>query len=92
MEYLNKYLRKLDERLALERNKSKEVSLFVENAYNQNFGKYADIVNKIVFGLDHYVEGIPDEEEEEEMDKVGSKKKRVGFADVVESKLAVDRG
>lgn len=41
MEYLNKYFKKLDERMSLERVKSKEISLLVENAYNQNFGKYA---------------------------------------------------
>ena len=41
LEYLNKYFKKLDERSNLELNKSKQISLLVENAYNENFGQYA---------------------------------------------------
>ncbi len=42
----------------IERNKSKQISLLVENAYNQNFGKYADIMHNVMKNLDQYVDGI----------------------------------
>ena len=60
MEYLHKYFKKLDERLTLECNKSREISLLVENAYNQTFGLYADIINKVVMGVDCFVEDDDD--------------------------------
>lgn len=74
----------------IQRNKSKQISLLVENAYNQNFGKYADIMHHVMKNLDQYVDGI--EEEEKKPKQNENKKKKVGFADVVDSKLAVERG
>lgn len=61
MEYLKKYFKKLDSRIRLEVNKSKKVSLTIENAYNNNFGKYAEVIRKVCDGLDHYVEGMEEE-------------------------------
>lgn len=91
MEYILKYFKKLDERSTLERNKSKEISLLVENAYNQNFGKFAQVIDKIVNNLDYFVAGIQGDPEED-MTHEPAKKKKVGFADIVDAKLSVDRG
>lgn len=41
-------------------------------------------------GLDGFVQGIEDKQDENQ--NLTIKKKKVAFADVVESKLAVDRG
>lgn len=90
MEYLHKYFKKLDERSTLELNKSKEVSLMAENAYNENFGQYAQIIHKVMMGVDCYVEG--EEEDSKQREELSKKKKKVGFADIVDSKLKVERG
>jgi hypothetical protein len=79
-EYLLKYFKRLDERSRLELNKSKEISLLVENAYNQNFGQYADVVEKILSNLDNYVEG--EDEELVLLEVEDKKRKKVGFVDL----------
>lgn len=61
----------------------------MENAYNQNFGKYADIIQTVVRNLDNYVEGAEADKNEGLLLKP---KKKVGFADVTDSLLAVNRG
>lgn len=83
MEYLKKYFRKLDQRLTLELNKSKEISLLAENAFNQNFGTYADLIWHVIKDVDNYMEGADEE------DSNKSSKKKVGFADIVDMKLNV---
>ena len=81
---MRKYFTKLDEKLKLELNKSKEISLIAENAHNGNFGKYFRIIQNVTDGLDHYVEGATEEESVEEGSK---KKKKVGFLDIVDTKM-----
>lgn len=86
LEYIRRYFSKLDQRMKIELNKSKQISLMAENAGQNDFAAVASIIEGVANGLNDYVEDA-----EEEADRVAPLEipagKKVSFADVVDDTL-----
>ena len=59
---MNRYFHKLDQRMKIEMNKSKNISLLAENVSLSDFESCASIISGVLNNLDGYVEDDDDEQ------------------------------
>ena len=62
---MNRYFHKLDQRMKIEMNKSKNISLLAENVSLSDFESCASIISGVLNNLDGYVE-----DDDEQADRV----------------------
>ena len=80
LEFVRRYFSRLDERMGLELNKSKQISLMAENVGLEQLCLGAEVINGVLNRLGDYVE----DEEEADVVQPLEGRRRVAFADVVD--------